>query len=326
MDIFKGFHEEFGWFIWGLLGIGIAWFVMGGANNPSAQDRYIRPPAPLDSGETYGSGRSGNDASSGKTTLNLPQGPADLVKSAEEKIRDLFNGTNASSESQKIAETTLLSKTVFLDGVAGAQASEPQEEYLRIVATPQADKSVSLEGMILRGSALGTKTPIPLAPNLPLLGTPNLKTAVSLPPTGRAIITSGRSPIGTSFRVNICSGYLDQFQSYTPTLRQECPEPLDELKAVGPANETSCQAFVKTLPRCRAFNGTFPATVSASCKAFVTNNLNHNSCVQRNEKAEVFYKNEWRLFLDKTTELWKNRQEIIKLFDAKGNTVDAITY
>lgn len=326
MDILKGFHEEFGWFIWGLLGIGIAWFIMGGANNPSAQDRYIRPPAPLDSGETYGGARKATTGSNDTETLNLPQGPAELVKSAGEKIRDLFNGASVTSESKKIAEATILSKTVFLDGVAGAQASNPQEEYLRIVATPQAEKSVSLEGMTIRGSALATKAPIPPAANLPVLGTPNLKTAVSLPPTGRAIITSGRSPIGTSFRVNICSGYLDQFQAYTPTLRQECPEPLDELKAVGPSTEASCQAFVKTLPRCRAWSGTFPATISASCKAFVTNNLNYNSCVQRNEKAEAFYKNEWRLFLDKTTELWKNRQEIVKLFDAKGNTIDAITY
>jgi hypothetical protein len=299
---------------------------MGGANDPSAQGRYIKPLAPLDSGETYGGSFKSGGTSGDKEKLNLPEAPAEIVKSAGEKIRDIFSSIGASREAQKISATTLLSKTVFLDGTAGAQSSEAQEEYLRIVATPQAEKPVSLEGMTLRGSALGTNVSIPLATNLPVLGTPNLKIAVSLPPTGRAIITSGRSPIGTSFRVNICTGYLDQFQSFTPTLRQECPEPLDELKAVGPYEEASCQAFVKTLPRCRAFSETFPADISASCKAFITNNLNYNSCVQRNEKAETFYKNEWRLFLDRTGELWKNRQEIIKLFDAKGNTVDAITY
>jgi hypothetical protein len=126
----------------------------------------------------------------------------------------------------------------------------------------------------------------------------------------------------------MCTGYLDQFQKFTPDLRQECPEPLIELsQSKSPAaQEESCQDFVRTLPRCRVHKDSFPSTVSASCKAFVTQDLNYNSCAQRNEKSEGFLKNEWRLFLEKTSELWKNKQEVIKLFDTSSETVDAITY
>jgi hypothetical protein len=320
----KSLHEEVGWFVWGLLGIGAVWFFMGGAQNESArQGPYIKPLAPLDSGETYGGFYAGGlDAD--KDRLNLPQTPGKIIKGAEEGIRDFFTRSNTGV--QNVSQATFLSKTVFLDGTAGAEASEPQEEYLRIVATPQADKNVSLAGMSLRGGALGTDVNIPEATDLLVLGTPTLKTSVSLPPTGRAIVSSGRSPVGTSFRVNICTGYLDQFQTFTPALRQECPEPVAELEADGPYEEDACRAFVKTLPHCRAFDGTFPDDISASCKAFVTRSLNYNSCVARSEKTEGFYKNEWRLFLDKTKELWKNKQEVIKLLDARGNAVDAITY
>lgn len=323
MDILKGLHEEFGWLIWGLVGVGVIWFLTGGALSPVAHEGpYIKPPAPLDSGEAYG-GAYVSPANPIKESLNLPQSATGVIKNAEEGIRDFIT---QSQEAKKIHSSSLLSKSVYLDGVAGAQASGPQEEYVRLVASDQAVSSISLSGAYLRGSAYGVSVALPTAANLPLLGTPYLKTAVSLPADGRVLVTSGRSPIGTSFRVNMCTGYLDQFQTFTPDLRKDCPEPIKELEVSGPYEEASCREFVQALPRCRAFEGTFPDNVSAICKSFVTQNLNYNSCAQRHESAQGFFRNEWRLFLEKTTELWKNKQEIIRLYDSKGNALDAITF
>ncbi|MFA6158533.1 MAG: hypothetical protein WC763_02805 [Candidatus Paceibacterota bacterium] len=322
MDILKGLNEEFGWFIWGIIAIGLIWIFTGGAQRSPVQAPYIKAPAPLDTGETYGKAYI-KGTSDGKTTLNLPKAPAEIVLNAEQSIRDFFTQP---SDAQKIHSSTLLSKTLSLDGTAGAKSSVAQEEYLRILAAPQAVATTSLAGMRIKDSAYDTNVTLPQAANLPILGAPYLNTDVLLPPASRAIVTSGRSPIGTSFRVNICTGYLNQFQTFTPDLRQDCPEPLDELKASGPYQEASCQDFVKELPRCRAFNGTFPGGLSAACRAFVTQNLNYNSCAQRNEGSEGFYKDEWRLFLDQTSELWRNSQEVIRLVDPKGNSIDAITY
>ncbi|MBI5134546.1 MAG: hypothetical protein HZA81_04175 [Candidatus Taylorbacteria bacterium] len=323
MDFLKSLNEEFGWFIWGLLGLGLIWFFTGGANNPSAHEgQFIKPLAPLDTGEIYGDYYSGKP-NYGKESLNLPESPAEAVR----KAANVLEGFLAEAEEAKqVHITSLLAKGLYFDGIAGAKRDDPDEEYLRIVSSEHAKGKISLSGLVLRGVSLGSAAPLPRADELPILGTSAKKTDVILSPGGRALISSGRSPIGTSFRANICSGYLDQFQEYSPGLVAECPEPLAELALVGPALEAPCRDFIEKLPRCRIYQGRFPSDVSAACRSFVAESLNYNSCTLRHQKDAGFYKDEWRLFLDQEAEMWGNKNEIIRLLDPKGSTIDAITY
>ncbi len=322
MDILKGLHKEFAWLIWGLVGIGLIWFLTGGASDPDARQPYIKPLAPIDSGDTYGRTYFGGDPER-QETLNLPEAPARVARTISASIISFFSQPRTAKE---IHPVTRGSGELRIDGIAGAAATSPQDEYLRIIAESSAKAPLSLEGMTITGDARDIIKSIPTAADLLVLGTPYLKTAVSVPAEGRVLITSGRSPVGTSFRVNICSGYLDQFQSYTPDLRKDCPEPLDELKASGPYEEESCRKFVETIPRCRTYEETLPSDISPTCKAFVAETLNYNSCVYAHQKERGFLKNEWRLFLEETKELWRSRQEIIRLRDAKGEVLDAITF
>lgn len=322
MDILKGFQKEFGWFIWGLVGLGFIWFFTGGLESNTAREPFIKPLAPLDSGETYGPYFSGS-AYKAKQTLYDPEDPTVLLEKAESKVETFLEQTKPT---EQVIVTSLLSQIISFDGNAGSRNETPDTEYIRIVANKSAEKPVQISGLSISGRVKRVTVTIPTASELPILGVTAIKKNVVLPPGGRALISSGRSPIGTSFRVNMCTGYLDQFQEYTPGLLKNCPEPETELLKFGPANEPSCREFVEDIPRCRVYTGSFPDTISSTCRDFVIEHLNYNACVANHKNETGFFANEWRLFLDRESELWGNKNEIIRLIDTNGKTIDAITY
>jgi hypothetical protein len=322
MDILKGLGKEFGWLWLALLGLGIVWYFSGGAQDPDAHRAYIKPPAPLDTGETYGKYYEGGDPNRPES-LDLPEAPAVLVRNVESKIEDFFT---ESQKARDIHKNSLLAKKIYFDGIAGAKAEKVKDEFLRILASNEAKNPIIISGLTITGLGYGVNTIIPKAAQLPVLGATVTRGDVYLPPGGRALISSGRSPIGTSFQVNMCTGYLDQFQDYTPDLRKECPSPSTELKKAGLDKDQICAAFVEKLPRCRIYQGNFPSTISATCKKFVTEKLTYNGCVASNKKYEEFYEKEWRIFLGQDEELWREKNEVVRLIDAKGGIIDAITY
>ncbi len=318
-----GLMDEFGWFVWGLVGIAAIWFFTGGPQRQSAHEgAYIKPLEPVNTGEVYGNYYEGT-AGKPKQTINLPEAPADILKNAESGIKSFIEQVQ---EAERIHTSSLLARRISFDGVAGAKNTSVNEEYLRIVASEYAKGTIMISDLLLRGIALNSYVLIPRASELPLAGVTTSKKIVSLPPGGRALISTGRSPIGTSFRVNMCTGYLDQFQKYTPDLRKDCPDPAADLKTAGLSSDSSCVDFVESLPRCRIYQGKFPSNLSTSCKAFVTEKLNYNSCALSHKDDDDFYSNEWRLFLEETKELWANKNEVIRLIDSKSDTIDAITY
>jgi len=319
----KGFHSEFGWFIYGLLGLVALWLFSGGAQREIARAGiYLKPLAPIDSGQAYGS-KYISESPSKKAILALPDAPADVVKNAEEGVINFFEDAKSAA---KIHGISLLSKTLTIDGIAGAQITPPDREYIRIILPINAAQSEKLSGLIVKSGALDLSATIPDATVIPLQGVAYRTEPVLLRAGDRAIITTGRSPLGTSFEVNTCSGYLNQFQEYVPDLRRDCPTPITELKLVGPYGESTCRDFVDSLPRCTTSRTAPPSTLSSACKAFIVEKLTYNSCVLRHQNDVDFLTGEWRLFLGKTEEMWKNKQEIIRLTNTKGETLDAITY
>ncbi len=314
---------DFGWFIWGLVGIGLIWFFTGGLNSPSAhQGAYLKPPAPLDTGEVYGTYYEGN-LSNDKSRLDLPRKPGEIIRKLTSGLESFLEESKAAEE---IHSNSLLSKSIHFDGIAGAKEDTADDEYIRIVSSDHADAPIKISGLTLEGRAFGTAILIPRAAQLVIIGENSEKSDIILPPGGRALISTAKSPIGTSFRVNMCTGYLDQFEDYTPDLRKDCPSPEVELRKTELSGEKACVDFVQSLPQCQIYQGNFPSNISSACKIFVVEKLNYNSCVATHKKDAGFYTNEWRIFLDRTREIWANKSEIIKLLDQKGGIIDAITY
>jgi hypothetical protein len=322
MDIFTGLFKEFGWFIWGLVAIGVLWFVTGGANNAASYRPYIEPAAPLSTGQTYGETYIPSpDKPTSKIDINV-----DIVADAEEAAKAVKDVLTPSKAADQVRATSLLSKSFLFDGIAGVETEDAQKEYVRIIASEHNKGAPVLSGLVLTGSGKDVRRVLPKALNLPILGNVYEPTDVFVPPSGRVLISSGKSPIGASFRVNMCTGYLSQFQTFTPDLRHDCPEPIKELENYGPYEESSCRTFISNIPRCQTYSGSLPNNISLSCKNFVNARLNYNGCVARHKDEPNFYANEWRLFLESGTELWKSKQELIRLLDAKDLTIDVLTY
>ncbi len=214
------FHGEFGWFIWGFIILGVVWFWSGGYNNESAhQGAYIKPLAPLDSGETYGNYYAGTPINR-KETLNLPELPATVIRSTETAIQDLIAKTK---EASFVHNTSILSHTVYFDGVAGAKSKDASTEYIRIIASGIMESPVNISGYGLEGTYFDGSIPLPRAGG---------KQDVIIYPGDRAIIATGISPVGSSFRVNVCSSYLAGADQVIPALRKSTYDPMSYIDCV----------------------------------------------------------------------------------------------
>lgn len=123
-----------------------------------------------------------------------------------------------------------------------------------------------------------------------LLGEINEKTLSTIEPDQRLIVSSRASPVGYSFQTNMCSGYLENFQKFTPSFAKECP--LLEIET----DDLICRSYLEGLRRCQT-ETTKPVGVTQSCYS-QTEKRNYNLCVLENGDSPDFYKPEVRIYLD----------------------------
>ena len=155
-------------------------------------------------------------------------------------------------------------------------------------------------------------------------GTVNSTSPVVLKPGEKAIILTGRSPVGASFKENICTGYLGQYQTFIPDLNRSCPSPADEISArYSGADKEACTTTAENIPRCAVVTS---STAGGTCGTFLKDNLNYNSCVTSHRNDSTFTLKTWRLYLDRNTELWGKARETITLYDQNGKVVDTFSY
>lgn len=220
---------------------------------------------------------------------------------------------------------------VYISNVStGLNESMPSVEYVSIEASSENTAPISLSGWSLQSARSGKRAMIPQGTRLLTAGTIPEITPITLEPGARAIITTGKSPVGVSFRENSCSGYLDQFQSFVPSLdTYSCPLASDELPYTLENAEIygdACFSFLETLPRCTFYTDSFPADISGQCRNFVQYVMSYNGCVQQNRWRPSFTRKDWRIFLGQPQELWAASRDVIRLLDAQGRTVDAWSY
>lgn len=212
--------------------------------------------------------------------------------------------------------------------ISGANSTEPENEYLEISVPQNAGVPVNLSGWKLISDATVGSAIIPKGTEVPISGTINDAQDIVLSPGDRAIIISGRSPIGSSFRENKCIGYFSSFQHFYPSLPQNCPQPSDELISyygTSYIRDASCIDYVQTLSRCQVMLSP-PIKVSNTCQGFMVKYLNYNGCMTAHRDDADFNGTTWRVYLGRTTSMWRTKHEIVKLIDANGKTVDAFSY
>lgn len=207
--------------------------------------------------------------------------------------------------------------------------SSVASEYVTLRAAGSNTAPIDITGWSLASAVSGVRKFIPQGATLYQLGNISAISNVYLSPGASATINSGTSPVGVSFRTNLCTGYLEQFQDFSPSLGSSCPSPYSELPLTADNLRTygaECIDFVRNLPSCEYYLGEFPETISNTCRSFVGNALTYNGCVNRHQFDANFAGTAWRIYLGSSYELWNNTHDVLRLLDASGRTVDVWTY
>lgn len=284
------------------------------------------------------------DGSLTSNSIRLPWQPIELPRGPDIEGTDVDNGTPQEQLEQlqeryeELVEEAQRAKTfgdpspdvgkAQLYGQDGAQESELSAEYIEIRSRSSNTAPLSTAGWSLQSALTGVRMYLPTAASPFVGGAVNQTAPVQLSPESVIIVGSGPSPVGVSFRENACTGYLQQFQSFYPELRRECPDPSAALPVTADNVHMfgdSCIDFVRTLTPC-VFPQEVPADLIPSCTAHISNIFSYNGCVSRYAHKPGFAQDSWRLYLSSAQTLWRDTHDVIRLLDAQGRTIDVMVY
>lgn len=265
--------------------------------------------------------------------------------------------SSSGNSSSQAGRTARESSYISIGSGNAAYSYQPYEEYITIENTGQS--AVDITGWQLRngkdkrpyysnGSQLQKfSADIALIPKAAKLFMPTNNQVlgnVVLEPGERAVVTSGNNSIRdpyqiTSFKENICTGYIEMLPSYafTPPLTQNCPRPSLE---PGVENlDRECRDFLATFPSCQTpkfggkdyegekctncING---KRLSNVCVDFMKEHYSYQGCLANHAGKPDFYGKIWRIFLGRSWEMWAEKYESIELFNSAGQLVDYQNY
>ena len=184
-------------------------------------------------------------------------------------------------------------------------AVTPEQEFVTITLEESAGGPLMLTGLAL----LQDHFLVPIEKSVKKFVRGNISSAravvVETFPT-TIIVNSGRSPAGVSFRVNRCSGFLEEFQNFYPSLVTDCPNINTLLERQSIAISKECRDYFERAPSCTSL----PDDVPTQCSYLLIEHIGYNQCVDAVENDTDFYKNEWRLFLESPKTLWATTSPI----------------
>lgn len=313
-------------FIFFIIVLGIVWAVTGGPDRAiSREGPFLNPPFPLGSGTAYGVPSvtipSAGDFESRNNTTS--SGDSSFLS-------DLISSFRAGGDIAANEEKSPYAEHVSLS-ISNARNTDANKEYVTIKTSRNLSGTLTISDWRIESSVSTLGSKLGGAAYLPFSGQVNTELPVAIGPDTTVYVTTGRAPIGASFRTNTCTGYFAQFQDFEPRLRLDCPLPEDELAAKiqsgsGFIPSDACIDYVDGLRRCIFTTGGIPQTAGALCQDFVLNDLTYSGCVQLHKNDADFYKNEWRVYLDRDQELWKSKGDRIRLLDEQGKVIDVVSY
>ncbi len=312
-------------FIGFLIVLGIAWFVTGGpARSISHQGWFLSAPSPLGNAQDYNIPHvplPNAETESQNNTTPPPQ--TNPVAS----IWDYFFNYRVGLGAAPTPGTSSYAQNVYFQQ-GNSMSADPTAEYVIIRTSPNLKTNLTITGWTVESAATGAKATIGNAAVIPYLGQVNSEGPISIGPNTSVYLTTGHSPNGTSFRLNECTGYFEQFQHFTPSLQRDCPRPEDELLRHPQtlAGNDTCDTFIRSIPQCTLTLTAIPGNVGSGCQDFILNDLSYSGCITAHKNDPNFYRSEWRVFLERDQELWKNTHDVIRLLDENGKLVGQVSY
>jgi hypothetical protein len=303
-------NNDFLLIIFILIAVGIAWLF-----------------APAPSASTNSGGSSGGGGGLFSYLVPGDSGGSNAGSSSSNEDTTI---TQSNGGSGTTTTKPTVAKVTFYHGNSDPGETNPDQEYVTIVASSANTVPVSLAGWTLSSPVSGAVYAIPNGDHLYHSGQIGDTVPVMLNPGDIAYIVSGRSPIGESFLANECSGYLSQFQDFSPGLGNDCPLPSSELTYTIDNSRTysdACFDYLNNMRRCTiAKSGSIPYTLPPICQNLIATRMTYNGCVDAHKNDAGFYGSEWRLYLNRTSEIWRQSREEIDLVNPSGVVVDSLNY
>ena len=214
---------------------------------------------------------------------------------------------------------------IFLDRVSGVSETDPGREYFVLLVSNLASAPITITGWKVLDRQAGVAHTFPRG--VEIFGSGDVSLPITVSSGDRVFVSSGDSPVDISFQVNKCSGYRSQFESFVPTIKTSCSDPLQEFSDYGevPFSDAVCYSTTSSLAPCTTV-GTAPSGVTAKCRAFFKDILTEKGCVSRHRNDPDFFTGEWRLFLKSNKEIWKNRDNVLYLLDENDLLVATLVY
>lgn len=207
-------------------------------------------------------------------------------------------------------------------------STDAQTEYL-ILTHAGSDETIPITGWTVESFVTGERASIPEGTRLVRTNALNTPSTLLLDARETAYLVTGESPLGISFHENACTGYLAEFQSFSPPLATRCPFPREEMETLGTIalDDDSCYEAVAQVGSCSIPSiNTFSRRLSPACRTFLEHDLSYAGCVRNHQSDPYFYDGSWRIYLSERYDLWRNEREIIRLLDSEGRVIDVIEY
>jgi hypothetical protein len=291
---------------------------------PPSLETFSRASRPLNAFVGIDNWYSGNNSGTNNQTQNNKQ-PEEITYNSYQ--RDIIYYGSEQVKNPPAVNTD----KIFISGVATdgySSSNQETSEYLTISAPSSNKNKFLITGLTLKSRMTGQQTQIGEAVTTYYSNSQNARTAVFLAPGESALVITRRSPIGQSFKVNKCMGYLTQYQTFYPYVSTYCPLVSDYPYPERPnAFTDQCLNFLDSIGSCRSVSTDYvPQGLPQNCLSFATERANYSRCVADFANDKDFFHQDWRIYLGRSSSLWKTSREIIDVIDSKGNILSTYTY
>lgn len=277
---------------------------------------------------------SGNNTSSANYTPPPPPPPTLTPAQVEDRIAQIYRQLD--SLRKEVREAVLREPVSPYTGKIELQSgnvydTDPEREHLMLRANYQNTIAIPISGWYVESYVTNKRSAIPKGDRLMTSWRSPSSEPILLGAQESVYLITGESPIDTSFRENLCTGYLKDEGDFQPALYSQCPYPKDEMDRSGviKLDNDECHEFVQRIPSCTnpSEEQIDAADINGICTRFIENTFNYNDCVSLHRYDPYFERNGyWRVYLDERSELWRKEREIIRLMDENDRVVDVLEY
>lgn len=217
---------------------------------------------------------------------------------------------------------------------SNAKNTDPDREYITLTASSRNDVPINISDWYVESYVTEERSALPLGVRVPtsIHRSRNQLEDIFLEPGERALLHTKEAPQNFSFHENLCTGYFNNEGDYSPRLRNQCPQPEDEMEAFASIDldNDECYEFVEDIRRCEVPNEDDvidSRQLSARCERFIIDNLNYAGCVS-NHRYEPYFDNVgvWHIYLDEDEDMWRREREIIRIIDEEDRVIDVVEY